>query len=760
MKKTLLLFAIFLMSCGAFAQSLYDLNTIQDIRVFFPNTSWDSMMDTAIAGSEGYIVADSVFVNSVKFIGCGVKYKGNSSYSATRAKNPLHIKLDYTSNQDYQGYQDLKLANGFSDPSFIREPSSYLMLRQYMSAPLSNFAKVYINNAYYGIMTNDEDISNRFLEQNYFSSCHTLIKCNPQNAGPGSGTGSSLAYAGVDSTSTNYTSMYEVKSDYGWTDLIHFCDTLNNSSASINSVLDVDRALWMLAFNDVLVNLDSYSGSFRQNYYLYRDHANQWIPTVWDVNMSYGSFTMSGTGQGLNLSSMQTLTPLLHATESAWPLIYKLLANAQYKKMYIAHMRTINQENFLGAQYKPAIVAMRALIDNAVSTDPNFLYSYTQFQSNLTTTITGGGGQGGGGTCGVYELMDTRAAWLNTCTEFSQVPPTIASVTPSSSTPAFGSNAAITAQVTNATSVYLGSRSKVSDRFVRIAMLDDGNHNDGAAGDLVFGANMPVNSLNIQYYVYAENANAGLFSPVRAEHEFYQLNPTITQATTADLVINEVLAANTSGIVNESGKNKDWLELYNKTNNTLGLNAIFLSDSLSNIGKWRFPADAFIGPNEHLLVWADDKNVTLLDHHTNFDLNNAFDMVLLSDSLMIGDSLSFLNQPANQGLARCPDGTGDFQPTTTLTPKAVNICELNLLDEEVPFSISLSPNPTTGMVNLAFQGDLIPQSIQLVNMRGPVVLEGNGSSRQLDLTDLASGLYVARVSLVGRRPLFVKIVRQ
>ena len=36
-------------------------------------------------------------------------------------------------------------------------------------------------------------------------------------------------------------------------------------------VLDVDRALWMLAFNNVLVNLDSYSGAFRQNYYLYHD---------------------------------------------------------------------------------------------------------------------------------------------------------------------------------------------------------------------------------------------------------------------------------------------------------------------------------------------------------------------------------------------------------------------------------------------------------------------------------------------------------
>ena len=760
MKKTLVFLYLFIIAIGSNAQSLYDLNTIQTIRVFFPTNTWDMMMDTAIAGTEGYILADSVYVNSVKFTGCGVKYKGNSSYSANRTKNPLHIKLDYTSNQDYQGYQDLKLANGFSDPSFIREPSSYLVLRQYMSAPQSNFAKVYINNAYYGIMTNDEDISDRFLEENYFSSSHTLIKCNPQNAGPGSGTGSSLAYAGADSTSTNYTTKYELKSDYGWSDLIHFCDTLNNFSSSINSILDVDRALWMLAFNDVLVNLDSYSGSFRQNYYLYRNHANQWIPTVWDVNMSYGSFTMSGTGAALNLSSMQSLTPLLHATETAWPLIYRLLSNPQYKKMYIAHMRTINEENFLNAQYKPAITAMRALIDNAVSTDANFLYTYSQYQSNLNATVTGGGGPGGGGTCGVYELMDARAAWLNTCTEFSQVPPVITSVTPSSSTPAFGSDVSVSAQVSNATAVYLGYRNKPSDRFVRIAMLDDGNHGDGAAGDLVFGANMPVNSLNIQYYVYAENANAGIFSPVRAEHEFYQLTPTIQQASTADLVINEVVAANTSGIVNESGKNKDWIELYNKTSNSLGLHAVFLSDSLNNLGKWRFPVDAFIGPNEHLLVWADDKNVTLLDHHTNFDLNNAQDMIVLSDSLIIGDTLTFFNQPSNQGMARCPDGTGDFQPTTTLTPRASNVCELNSLADANPATLTVYPNPSTGLVNLYLEGDAQTMRVELLNLMGQQLMRWEGSAKQLDLTDLPSGLYIARVSLANRAPVLVKIVRQ
>ncbi len=279
MKKTIFVLVISLCSLIMKAQSFYDLSTIQEIKIYFPVSNWDNMMDTAKAGSEGYILSDSVVVNGTRFTGCGVKYKGNSSYNITRPKNPLHIKLDYSSSQDYQGFEDIKLGNGFSDPSFVREASSYLILKQYMDAPLSNFAQVSINGAPYGLMSNIEDIGNKFLNEHYFSSKNTFVKCNPDNAGPGSGTGSSLIYAGTDSLSTNYDTKYEMKSEFGWKDLINLCDSLSNYTSSINDLLDIDRVLWMHAFNNVLVNLDSYSGSFRQNYYLYRNHANQWIPT-------------------------------------------------------------------------------------------------------------------------------------------------------------------------------------------------------------------------------------------------------------------------------------------------------------------------------------------------------------------------------------------------------------------------------------------------------------------------------------------------
>lgn len=117
------------------AQDLYDINTIQTIRITFSQSNWDYMLDTATTGSDGYIMAQSVEINGVVFDSVGVKYKGNSTYNANQAKNPFHIELDTYKNQNYGGYSDLKLSNVAKDPSFVREVLGYQILRQYMHAP-------------------------------------------------------------------------------------------------------------------------------------------------------------------------------------------------------------------------------------------------------------------------------------------------------------------------------------------------------------------------------------------------------------------------------------------------------------------------------------------------------------------------------------------------------------------------------------------------------------------------------------------------
>lgn len=755
MTNKIMLCLALMLACIATAHAqngaLYDMYSLQNIQIYFGFTNWDYRMDTAKNGSEGYILADSVVVNGVSFAQCGVKYKGNSSYSASRPKNPLHIKLDYTDdNANYDGYDDLKLSNGFSDPSAIREVLAYHVARRYMDAPRSNFAQVYINGGYYGVMANNESIDKNFLRSRYYTTEHTFVKCNPiGGAGPGGGL-AGLNYNGAAVSS--YSNLYELQSDTGWNDLINLCDTLNNHYAQFNSIADVDRFLWMLAYNDALVNLDSYSGGFRQNYYLYRNHQRQWIPTIWDVNMAFGSFVMlngGGGGGGLNISGMQTMTPWIHQTDAAWPLIYKLLNDPICERMYIAHLRTINNQNFANESYKTVVDSLRTLVDNAVQTDPNSLFTYSQFQQALSTNISGGGPMGA--VPGIYNLMDARADYLSTQADMSQLPPAISNVQPSDVV-AFGSSADIRASVTNATTAYLGYRYHPADRFVRVPMYDDGLHNDGAANDSQYGASISVASLSVQYYIYAENSNAGMFAPEEAEHIFYTLKPTLADATAADLSLNETMPNNDQTIANEAGKYKDWIELYNRTNNPLALGNFYLSDDPNNLAKWRFPADAYILPQQHLLIWADDYDQTLLEFHTNFELNNTNDALYLSQgtAATLADTLVWANLTQDQSWSRCPDGAGSPTITDTASPRAANICLVGInTTTNQASTVQLYPNPATYTLQVQSQQPI--QQLSLTDLLGKTVYQltpanSNTYSHQIDLRQLPKGLYICQIN--------------
>lgn len=65
------------------AQSFFQIDSVQKIELFFHQTNWDYLLDTAKQGTEEtYLIADSVRVNGIVFDSVGVKYKGNSSYKS------------------------------------------------------------------------------------------------------------------------------------------------------------------------------------------------------------------------------------------------------------------------------------------------------------------------------------------------------------------------------------------------------------------------------------------------------------------------------------------------------------------------------------------------------------------------------------------------------------------------------------------------------------------------------------------------------
>lgn len=735
-------FLLVVLACTFFtgssrAQGFYDRATVQTIEIFFGFSNWDSQLDALATTTEDYLLADSVRINGTTFDSVGVKYKGNSSYNQNNNKNPLHIELDYIhGSYDYEGYTDIKLQNGYQDPSMIREVLSYAILEQYMDCPKANFANVYINGTLRGVYSNAESINDKFNGDHYYTSDGSFFKCNPVGgAGPGSSVNPDLKYLGLDSSL--YANGYELKSDYGWNDLVDLINTLNNDFSAIESKLDVDRAIWMLAYNNVLVNLDSYSGAFRQNYYLYRDLNDRFITTGWDLNMSFAGFP-GGPVQGQSYTAT-TLDPFSNSTSANHPLIVKMLADPTYKRMYMAHLRTIVQEIFASGDYLTTANTLRTTIDASVQADPYKFYTYTQFQNGLTTSVTGGG-PGGASIPGIQQLMDARVTYFQSNADYLLAAPAITAHTASNNSPAYGETITITATCTNESAVYLGYRLEHPLRFNRVQLFDDGMHNDGAAGDHVYGADVVLNGITMEYYIYAENANAGIFSPSRAEHEFHTLNITIVLPALGDILINELMADNGVTAYDSNGENDDWVELYNHTSVAKDLSGLYLTDDVTNLTKWQIPLGTAINANDVLIIWVDsDSEQSGL--HASFKLSASGESCILSDGTTIYDQVDFGTQSPDVSYARCPDG-GTFTFAYP-TFDALNDCALGL-NEFTAQTVHIYPNPSNS--NFTIQSD-VNSKYAVYDLSGREITSGvlENSLTVLNAQTWQSGTYLVRI---------------
>ncbi|NHM08112.1 T9SS type A sorting domain-containing protein [Flavobacterium sp. CYK-4] len=738
MRKRLLL-AFVLISLNSWAQDFYDLGTIQEIRLTFANPNWHQILLFA----NDYTPAESVSINGTVFQNVGVKYKGNSSFSTAHLKNPFHIELDTYQNQDYQGIKDIKLSNVFYDPSFIRETLSYAILGKYMHAPRANYARVYVNDVLIGLYVNTESITKTFVKNHFGSDTRPFFKAAIQGgANLGSTNKPNLLYLGEDPAP--YATRFEMKSELGWPELIALTNTLNNNTAQIETVLDVDRALWMLAFNNVLVNLDSYTGLLNHNYYLYQDDSGRFSPIVWDLNMSFGTFDFLSSQSDFVFQTSQkiAMSHLVQANRAQWPLLRKLLAIPRYKKIFLAHMQTILAENFDNDSYIQTANQFRSAIDAAVQADQNKFYTYTDFQNSLTTTSMV---DDEFAAAGIVELMSGRKAFLNNLPDFTATKPVISEIVPSVATPLINTNISFTANVTNTNSdaVFFGYRTNLSLAFNKIQMFDDGAHNDGVAGDNIYGTTpLLINNAYLQYYIYAENNTIGAFSPARAEHEFHSI-AAINNINPGEIAINELMAQNTETVTDPAGQFEDWIELYNNTTSPLLLDGLFLSDTETNLQKWQLPAGITLQPGGYLIIWADE-DLTEEGLHADFKLSASGESVILSkaDGTII-DSVTFGTQTANISYARNPNGTGNF---VTQAP-TFNANNETLAVEEIlanNLATALYPNPATEQITVLSTEDL--DRLEIYNLVGQKVHSQGKSSNYttIDIGHLPYGTYMVK----------------
>jgi hypothetical protein len=425
-----------------------------------------------------------------------------------------------------------------------------------------------------------------------------------------------------------------------WTKLSNFLDTLNNYFSEIENVMDIDRTLWMMAFENLTVCLDGPINSIPHNLYLFKDNNGRFSPILWDMNMAFGTFK-NGLPQPVTTQDLQELDIFHGSTNNQNKMCTQMFSSDQYRRMYIAHMRTILNEQFANNNYSTRALQLQTIIDSSVNADPNGFYTHTEFISNINSSV---GTQNS--IVGITELMGSRISFIQSLPEFTATPPTISNIASTPSNPTPHTNVTISAQITNATDVFLGYRYKFHDAFTKTAMVDNGTG--------LYSTTIDVDARDVQYYIYAENNDAGIFSPERAEKEFHQL------AVVSSLVINEIMAANFSEVADQDGEFDDWVELYNGGSAAVNLSGFHLSDDEYTLNKWTFP-NTTIQPNDYLIIWCDTAGGTQAGLHTTYRLSADQEEVYLTDPTgVVIDAVHYVNMQTDVAYARIPNGNGIF----------------------------------------------------------------------------------------------------
>ncbi len=382
--------ALFSTTVNAQNTDYYNQNLIKDIRITLPNKNWMITLDSFKVNGNGMLLG-KVSVDGKFFDGAGVRYRGNASFKYGDKRNPYYIKLNETQKDATlgNGQTSIILSSALRDPSMLREVLGYEIAGKYMPAPKACYARLYVNEEYVGLYVFVEPIENPFLKRTFGNSENTFIKCSPVDKTKVSDACRKNTFSDLEleDNAACYASNYEILKGNS-EDLAQLITTLNKNPQEISKYLDVDKTLWMLAFNNVCANLSSYSGQQSQNYYLYKNNDGRFVPIMWDLNLCFGSFKNTGIGSDLSNEEIEKLDPMLHSDNELKPLIRQLLAIPMYNRMYQSHVKQIVSDNFVNLQaLQKKANDLQNLISSSFVMDKNKYYKDADLKKSLTNVV-------------------------------------------------------------------------------------------------------------------------------------------------------------------------------------------------------------------------------------------------------------------------------------------------------------------------------------------------------------------------------------
>ncbi len=139
--------------------------------------------------------------------------------------------------------------------------------------------------------------------------------------------------------------------------------------------------------------------------------------------------------------------------------------------------------------------------------------------------------------------------------------------------------------------------------------------------------------------------------------------------------LSEFLADNRQGLLDEDGERSGWIELHNGGTAAVNLGGWFLTDSATNLAKWRIPGVVLL-PDKYLVVFASAKNraTNLVHLHAGFRLDPQGNyLALVNPAKQIVSEFSPLSQRPDVSDGRVrgePALRGHFPKPTPGRPNA------------------------------------------------------------------------------------------
>ncbi len=793
MKKIILLFFVSLFYFQSHAQlsgqNLFDDSYMHEIQIYFEEDDFweiltDNYFDGAYTGDIEYLMTTQIIIDGNVIDTVGIRQKGFSSHFASNEfKKALKIDFnEFVSGQEYDGLRKVNLGNGVGDPSFQRDMLCYDMMRTAgVPAPRTAHTRLYINDQYWGVYVLIEQVDKSFLQDNYLDDDGNLFK----NIG-----WSALEYLGTNVN--NYKENFELKTNEtedNWEDFIELCDVINNTPSlafeeEIQKVLNVDQYLRVLAIDILTNNWDSYIDHGR-NWYLYHEPVSglfQWIP--WDYNLAIGG-TFETSGSPIVLDTICPLVPdftYSYDGDTLWLTDASTDATTWEWTFGDGAMSTDTNPThiYAGADIYNVCLTISNTFDDSLCTKTkcvniDLTYDVSDCATiqngscpypvddpvmqqvmmiddfccevdwdgicqDLYDDIYNGGGPGtGGGPSGIsfplildnpervlidklMDVTDFRQLYLTHVCEIMEN-----NFTTDRLYPLIDEAADIVRDDIYSDPFYL---------FTTNYFEWDVGYGGQANGAFIPQIKVFIDERIPQIWEDMDDAN-------------FTCNDWTTSLGWMDIVVNEFVASNdsTSGIMDAEGEFEDWIELYNNTDTAVDLFGYYLSDDTDNPKKWAFPAGTVIGPNDYLIVWAD-QNLSEEGVHAYFKLEKDGEQIILShqDGTVL-DSLTYAEQSTNVPSARVPNGTGDFINQTP-TFNATNDITISVFAPElIPFRVY--PNPANTTVRIVLdENNTQFTTVTVRNALGQTVAYTQFGTRQLldiNMEDLVNGVYIIEV---------------